>query len=252
MQHGITKDDQKFLYKKKAKIDLFICGAKPEFDDIKAHYGYKGNEIAYTGFARFDEYHNLSLKDEIFVMPTWRRYAENVNFIDTDYFKTWSQFINSKKLNEILRKKNLIMYFYLHPHFKEHINLFSTQCSNIKICSFEQCDIQEMIKDSKMFITDFSSLAFDFGYMKKPVIYYQYDEDKFFSGHYIKGYFDYRTDGFGHVCNTFDEFIGKFNDLVESLVVPNEYLDNQRKFFPLYDTKNSSRIYESIIKMLKW
>ena len=103
-----------------------------------------------------------------------------------------------------------------------------------------------------MFITDFSSLAFDFGYMKKPVIYYQYDEDKFYSGHYIKGYFDYRTDGFGPVCNNFDEFIGKFNDLVESVVVPNEYLNNQRKFFPLYDTKNSSRIYESIIKMLKW
>lgn len=147
LQHGITKDDQKFLYKKASKIDLFICGAKPEYEDIKSRYGYKDNELAYTGFARFDGYYNLKTKREILVMPTWRRYAEGTNFTETDYFKSWSSFINSNDLNNLLKKYEYHLSFYLHPHFKDHIKLFKTNCSNIDILPFDSCDLQEKIKD---------------------------------------------------------------------------------------------------------
>ncbi len=247
LQHGITKDDQKFLYKKPSKIDLFICGAKPEYDDIKAHYGYKENEVAYTGFARFDDYFGLTPKNQILVMPTWRRYAENVKFEETEYFKTWHAFINSEELNAILKDSGVSLYFYLHPHFKQHLHLFKTNCSNIKVIPFENSDLQVLIQESKMFITDFSSLAFDFGYMKRPVIYYQYDEEKYFSGHYIKGYFDYRKDGFGKVCNDFSSLLLILKNILNNNIqMDGLYLNRTAKFFPLLDNNNSKRIYHSI------
>lgn len=247
LQHGITKDDQKFLYKKPSKIDLFICGAKPEYDDIKAHYGYKDNEVAYTGFSRFDDYFDITPKNQILVMPTWRRYAENVKFEDTEYYKTWSAFINSKEINELLKKYEIIMYFYLHPHFKDYESLFKTDCSNIKVIPFNDNDLQVYIRESKMFITDFSSLAFDFGYMKRPVIYYQYDEKEYFEKHYIKGYFDYRRDGFGPVCNSYNQVIENLKKyLKDGYIVETDYLSNQKLFFPICDNKNSERIYNSI------
>lgn len=251
LQHGITKDDQKFLYKKAAKIDLFICGAKPEYEDIKSHYGYMEKEVAYTGFARFDSYFNLTPKNQILVMPTWRRYTEKIEFTETDYYKTWSAFINSTTINEILIKHGINMYFYLHPQYKEYSHLFSTNCSNVKVLPFEGCDFQALIRDSKMFITDFSSLAFDFGYMKRSVIYYQYDEKEYFEKHYIKGYFDYRRDGFGPVCNELEDVINTLTNAIERNFVTTEKEQmNQEIFFPLYDSKNCERIY-SQIKLLR-
>ena len=250
LQHGITKDDQKFLYKKPAKIDLFICGAKPEYDDIKSHYGYKENEVAYTGFARFDDYFDVKPKKQIFVMPTWRRYADNTDFINTDYYKTWSSFVNSDELNDLLKENKIVLYFYLHPHFKHFNNVFKTKCSNIKVLPFDKADIQALIQESRLFITDFSSLAFDFGYMGRPVIYYQYDEDEYFKGHYIKGYFDYRRDGFGPVCNHFDDVLLNIKTIIgNDFLVETDFYNNGHKFFPLRDCNNSKRIYDAIVRL---
>ena len=252
LQHGITKDDQKFLYKKAAKIDLFICGAKPEYDDIKAHYGYLENEIAYTGFARFDTYYNIHTKNQILIMPTWRRAVENVNFEDTDYFKTWNTFINSEAINSLLVENNLFAYFYIHPHFKDQANKFQQCCSNIKIAYFDNSDMQQMIRESKMLITDFSSLAFDFAYMNKPVIYYQYDEEDYFKSHYIKGYFDYRRDGFGSVCNDFNEVFDNLQNIIKCHFISEEkYSKNRDRFFVLADDKNCERIFFAIKSLRK-
>ena len=247
LQHGITKDDQKFLYKKPSKIDLFICGAKPEYEDIKAHYGYDDNEVAYTGFARFDDYYGLKTKKQILVMPTWRRYAENQRFEETEYYKTWSSFINSEEINNLLSNAGYVMYFYLHPQFKQYYELFKTNQSNIVVLPFDGSDLQVLIRESEMFITDFSSLAFDFGYMSRPVIYYQYDEEEYFKGHYIKGYFDYRRDGFGPVCNKFNEVLNCLEKTFHAKMnFDILYQQNKKIFFPVCDNKNSKRIFEAI------
>lgn len=252
LQHGITKDDQKFLYKKPSKIDLFICGANPEYADIKAHYGYKENEVAYTGFARFDDYFGLKTKKQILVMPTWRRYAENVKFEDTQYFRVWSEFINSTEINNLLKNSGYIMRFYLHPQFRQYSNLFKTTQSNITVLSFDNSDIQTLIHESEIFITDFSSLAFDFGYMSRLVIYYQYDEEEYFKGHYIKGYFDYRRDGFGPVCSSYNDVLNSLKDVLDGKhQIDPKYQNNKKIFFPLCDDQNSERIYQAIKSIRK-
>lgn len=247
LQHGITKDDQKFLYKKVAKIDLFICGAKPEFQDIKAHYGYEEQEIAYTGFARFDNYYNLVSKKQILVMPTWRRYTNVKDFKETEFFHKWYELINSNELNCLLKKYGYSLYFYMHPQFKDYINLFDTKCSNIIICPFDSCDLQFLIKESSLFVTDFSSLAFDFGYMQRNVVYYQFDEEEYFKKHYIKGYFDYRRDGFGPVLLNLKDVITQIQNCIQDgFCINDKYRKNIDRCFPLRDEKNSERIYNAI------
>lgn len=51
-------------------------------------------------------------------------------------------------------------------------------------------------------ITDYSSVAFDFAYMKKSLVYAQFDREAFFEGQtYDEGYFNYETDGLsGMLC----------------------------------------------------
>ena len=142
------------------------------------------------------------------------------------------------------------MYFYLHPHFKDYSSLFVTNLSNIKVLPFDNGDLQLLIKESAIFITDFSSLAFDFAYMRKPVIYYQYDEKEYFEKHYIKGYFDYRRDGFGPVCNTFEstkDTIKKY--LNQSQKTDKQFIDNGDRFFVIRDNYNCQRIFDAIRKL---
>ena len=92
-------------------------------------------------------------------------------------------------------------------------------------------------------------MAFDFGYMKRPVIYYQYDEEEYFKGHYIKGYFDYRRNGFGPVLVGFNDVLKQIRIVINNkFEIEEKYLKNQKLFFPLWDNKNSERIYNHLIK----
>ena len=251
LQHGITKDNQTFLYKKQAKIDLFVCGAKPEYEDISLKYGYSDNQVVYTGFARFDLYHNLSIKNQIIVMPTWRRTADDSSFEESNYYKIWNSFLTNKYLVKLLEDKKITLYFYIHPLFQKYSSFFKSSCQNIVIADFKHHDVQLLLKESKLLITDFSSVAFDFGYMMKPVIYYQFDEDEFFKKHYIKGYFDYRRDGFGPVCTDAESVIKNIEYCLDCRFDNQRYCSNVKLFFPLHDANNSERIYHAIINYKK-
>ena len=251
LQHGITKDDQTHFYKSKAKFDLFICGAKPEFDDISMRYGYSKNEVKYTGFSRFDTYHGIDdPKRQILIMPTWRRGLTKNNIVNSKYYRAWQDLLNSKKLNAILKQLNVSANFYIHPQFQNFSYLFKTSNNNINITDFSHSDLQELIRTSVMLITDFSSVFFDFGYMKRPVLYYQFDESTFFESHYIKGYFDYRKDGFGPICNTIEETLDSLLRIgLNNFKMDKKSLLNSGKFFPLNDANNSERIYLSILEI---
>ena len=59
----------------------------------------------------------------------------------------------------------------------------------IKIASTEEYDVQTVLKESAYLITDYSSISFDFAYMKKPLCYFQFDYAEFREKHYPEGYF---------------------------------------------------------------
>ena len=77
LQHGITKDNLIGFYQENTKLDLFICGAKPEYEYIAKNWHYEHQEVQYTGFARFDALNAKQTKRQILIMPTWRRWLKN-------------------------------------------------------------------------------------------------------------------------------------------------------------------------------
>ena len=256
LKHGIIKDNLTQLYKKKTKFNLFICGGKPEYEYILNNFGYAEEEIAYTGLARFDRYHETfgDNKKTILIMPTWRRNAfiEKEAFIETDYYKTWSSLLNNPEFITFLAKNNITVYFYLHPLFQPYTNLFKSTNNQIVICGADSCDLQDLIKKTSCLITDFSSLSFDFGYMRKPVFYYQYDEASFYKEHYNKGYFKYKEDGFGPVVNNEQDLLKKIYYVAgRNFKSEDVFIARSSYFFVLHDNKNSKRIYECIKERLK-
>ena len=229
-------------------MKMFVCGAKPEYEYVKNNFGHKTGVVQYTGLARYDSLHNIKVKKQILLMPTWRRNIKSRDdFMNSDYFCYWQKLIENSKINAFLDENDYELVFYPHYEFQKYLKCFSSDNPRIKIASFKDYDVQTLLKESSLLITDFSSVYFDFAYMKKPIIYYQFDSDKFFDASYKKGYFDYEKDGFGRVCLTVEDVTGEIEKVSRNnFSLEKEYNIRIEKFFSLYDTNNCQRIYERI------
>lgn len=261
LQHGITINKAEWLFYKNTKIKKFICGAKPEFDYIKEYFGYPDDNLCYVGFARFDDYHGKNAnKKQIVLMPSWREWIASKNefskeledtskFTNTEYYQKYQELINNEELHRVLRENDITLFFYPHRNMQKYIKDFSTSCENIKIVTNKNSDIRELLINCAAMITDYSSVAIDFAYMKKPVIYYQFDEERFRKAQYQEGYFSYRDAGLGTVCNSLNETVEVLRKIVENdFALSPEFEAAHKEFFPIWDDKNCERTYKALIE----
>lgn len=263
LQHGITKDDISFFYNKKINpIDLFITATKPEYDSIfnNPNYGYQ-DEVVLTGFSRFDNLNKFKTKKQILFMPTWRSYIltpsyqkdnkDDKLFLDSNYYKHINSLLKNKDLIKMLENNNIDLIFYPHYEVQKYLNKFEIKSKRIKFADKENYDVQTLLKESLVLITDYSSVFFDFAYMKKPMLFYQFDEKEYFSKHYQKGYFDYRKHAFGKVITKEEKMIYSLEEIIKNnYEMELKYVTRVNKTFTYIDNNNSERIYGEIIKVL--
>lgn len=248
LQHGVTKDDMPQLYFDQTGVQLFVCGAKPEFDYITGKFGYPSGAVQYTGFARYDTLHDAQTKNRILIMPTWRMYITNENsFMQSEYYRQWNEILQNKHLVDFLEKKDLSVVFYPHYEVQKYLHLFHAGSKRIILADSASYDVQTLLKETKLLVTDYSSVFFDYAYMRKPVVYFQFDQDEFFSKHYNRGYFSYQKMGFGPVTESVESTVEAIIQCADGGFCPaDEYAQRMQMFFPLYDQKNCERIYEAI------
>ncbi len=264
--HGITVSDVRAHFhvsnKTNASYARFICGAQPEYEFLKRNLDYQNDEIVYTGLARFDlliKNSKKAGKDErkrILVMPTWRRNIcspswleftkfNEARFIQSEYFQRWSEFLNSPELEALLDNKNAELLFYPHPEVQQYSDYFFSQHDRVEIGTKTSHDLSNLIATYDILITDYSSVFFDFAYQDKPVIYYQFDREKFFSTQYQFGYFRFEKDAFGPICTDSPDLIQNLSQSLDNHINP-AYVKRSERFFPLKDSNNRSRIFELI------
>ena len=250
LQHGVTKDDLVGLYADKATMDLFICGARPEYEFVKEKFGHPEGVVRYTGFARYDNLHGHATKRQILVMPTWRMYLSKLSkeeFLRSEYYIKWTEILHNSILSDMLRENDLKLVFYPHYEMQKYIDCFQIDDENIIIADFARYDVQQLLIDAKFLVTDYSSVFFDFVYMKKPCAYYQFDKNQFYSQHYKQGYFDYTENGFGDVVENGEDLLATIKKNIELDFVPEpRYLKRMDDFFELRDDHNCERIYQAI------
>lgn len=263
LQHGIIKDDMPWLHYENTKMRMFVTSTKRECDYITHTYGYPEGYVKELGLCRFDSLHEFTVKpDTVLLMPTWRSWIadptsasfeiEDVrSFRNTTYFKAWNSFLGSERLSRLLREKGLRLIFYPHRDMQKYLDYFDITDSNITIASFPKYDVQELLKTSAFLITDYSSIAMDFAYMDKPLVYYQFDYEDFRRGQYPEGYFSYKDDGFGPVCENADEVLDLLERAAdEGFRNPEIYSCRHDEFFDLCDTDNCRRNYEAIMSVV--
>lgn len=262
LQHGVIVNDLPWLYYDVTKMNLFVCGAKQEYEFIRDTFGYPKGSVQYLGLTRFDGLHDFEVKkNQILVMPTWREWIatptsksktldDMSDFTGTEYFQRWNEFLNSERIAELLDKYDMQMLFYPHRNMQQYLSDFSTASDRITIADWKKYDVQGLLKESAFLITDYSSISMDFAYMRKPMLYYQFDEEKFRAGQYPEGYFGYKEDGFGPFCATLDEVCCNLEHfMANGLAGEPLYIQREEAFYPLYDTNNCERNYMAIKDM---
>ena len=217
------------------RIDKVLIPPSEKILSFAVKYGWKRKDIIQLNLPKWDKYNErnnskYNLKNLIYnnnsilIMFTWREVIKN-RHISSDYFKNIFNLILHQKLNEELTKHNTTLYFALHYYMYVK---YKYKIEDIKYIKFIKVNnIIDYIEKSNLFITDFSSIIFDFIYQKKPYIIYIPDSnDNLINKKYKKNY-----------C-----------DLIQSM--KNDTIKFENKFFNSLNLTKNNNIYE-FIKYIK-
>ena len=250
LQHGVTKDNvAEWLNDFDKPLAMLSCVSDREKEAFNnPDYGYSQDIIKTVGFPRFDKLVD-SNKKEIVLMPSWRRQLDQLSpsdFVKTNFYKVFNDLITDDELIDFARENGYDVVFKPHRNLHKFIDAF-TKHPDVKF-DLDLENYTETFNNASIIVTDYSSIAFDFAYMKKPLIYYQFDNNYHFD--VGSAYFQYERDGFGPVARTLDDLREHIFNIIENDCQMDEVYQNRvDDFFKYQDRNNSERVYEEILKL---
>ena len=214
-------------------------------------YNYDESVVQVLGLPRFDNLKNNNCK-QVLIIPSWRRYLKRDKdmFLNSRYFKDLNSLLNNDDLINKIKNAGYNIVFKPHPELNrnfdeegdgKYVDLLDIP-KGIRISTDES--YQELLNNSDLMITDYSSIFFDFAYLKKPIIYYQKEDD-----FQYYGYFDMETMGYGDIINNEEDLIGKVDFyLSNGCSMENKYIKRVDRFFKYRDQNNCKRVYDWILE----
>ncbi|MFP5282463.1 MAG: CDP-glycerol glycerophosphotransferase family protein, partial [Actinomycetes bacterium] len=270
LQHGVIKDDLSQWLNPK-NIDLVVVSSRPEYDSIAGDdtgYRYTSREVKLTGLPRFDRLRSIGLRvtedrrDLILVTPTWRQWllpplapgtqrrTVHPDFLRSEFASQWLSFLTAEELRLVAEEQGLTVAFLPHPNLQAAVPSLGLP-GHISPLSFAGTDVQKYFARAAVLVTDYSSIAFNAAYIDRPVVYFQFDEERVRSGGHVgrQGYFDYRRDGFGPVTTTVSSAVAAVAETVRAGRTPAPvYAQRIAATFPHRDGHCCRRVTDAILR----
>ena len=218
-----------------------------KYDGEILEYGYPRNDILYKKNNKLLEKIKKDLripldKKIILYAPTWR---------DDEYYDVGQYKFDLKLELEKLQKELSDEYIVLvrtHYFIADNLDLSRYNKFAYNVSYYD--DIAELYLISDILITDYSSVFFDFANLKRPILFYAYDFEKYSS--VLRGfYIDMEKDIPGPLLFTTEEIIDSINNIdkicKEYKVKYEEFYD---RFCYLDDGYSSKRISEKVFETL--
>src|SRR5699024_565650 len=168
-----------------------------------------------TGLSRFDSLFekDTDVKRQILIIPTWRDWiVTDKNFLESEYYERYYKLINNSVLHSLAKKYRFEIIFCLHPNMQKYSSYIHNNM--VKVINQGEVDVQHLIKQSAMMITDYSSVGFDFSFLHKPIIYYQFDRTRFIGSR--PSHLDLDNDLPGEIALEQNELLSLINEYCES------------------------------------
>lgn len=237
-----------------------------------APYVYTPRQIALTGFPRHDsliekrrDHTNSPERSTLLVIPTWRRYLSggrvgpsstmklSPTFASSEYKETWEDLLRSERLKTFAEKQGLQIVFYPHPNVLPYLEAGEMSVPPyVETAGSGTRSFQDYVAEASVCISDYSSAALDASLAGIPVVYYQFDKEKFFGGEHglERGYFDFERDGFGPVTYNPEQCLAALETLAsQDFAVGAPYSERAAATFTMADGRCCERAYEAIRKL---
>lgn len=238
-----------------------IAGSKKIRHFFSEVWGINDEMVLPTGMPRIDEFLNKAHIDEasdelirivsektgenitrnpnncriILFAPTYR--GENKRKAYYPYNK-----LDFKRMYQLCEKTDSIIIFKMHPFVEEPVPIPEEYKDRmVDLTKYE--NINDIFYITDLLITDYSSNIYEFSLMKKPMLFYAFDIDKYSKE---RGFHrDYRTNVPGKIVETFDDMIEAIEKKDFEFDKAREYIKNN---FEHVDTHACDRIIEWIIQ----
>ena len=243
------------FYRQKKEWDYLIAPNKFSSDIFKSCFMYDGNMLE-TGYPRNDllsaknrDEIALNLKKKLHIpldkktilyAPTWR---------DDEYYGN-GRYKFKLKLDLDLLKKELgdeyVVILRTHHYIADNLDVSGLEDFAYNLSKYD--DITEIYLISDICITDYSSVFFDFANLKRPLLFYTYDLDKYRD--VLRGfYIDMETELPGPLVFTSEEVVDKIKHLDELTATYQEkYQQFYQRFCSWEDGNASKRVVEQVFK----
>ena len=245
LQHGcigLKKIDSTYR-KNHNEMDIFIVTSYFEKNIVLKNFNFPEETIRITGLARYDNLnpYKKNKKKSILYMPTWRNWIFSVKTASS-FIKGIEQLITNDDLLKILYENNIEFIFIIHNEMKKYLNHITIPSN---ILTYSNSPIQKHINQCSMLITDYSSVSWDFYYLQKPVLFYQFDQKEYIqkTGSYI----DFDSELFGEVFLDSKSLItGIQRYIINNFSELSEYSKCRNLYFKYRDNNNCKRIFKVI------
>jgi CDP-glycerol glycerophosphotransferase len=206
------------------------------------------DRIYITGLARHDilkREHSHYPRNGVLFMPTFRDWYTEKDFeIFRETLLSWvKEYSNIHESNKVK--------LWLHPNWPDKIYLIS-ESDGLEIIGYQQ-DLQQILLQSEIFITDYSSVAFDAALSGVPVVFYQPDRDDYINRRGL--YKDYRSLKNLLIVKDSEELINAIGQLNSDTSYRNFRIKEDKKwafsFVETYDGKSCLRIVNQINVLVK-
>lgn len=265
INHGVARGYSSIVDAAETNYDLVIALTEKERNIMIEENGQSPAVVKALGFCRYDNLDDKMLdKKTIVIMPTWRNWLDfrletdigNIEkitkqFLKSDYYKAYNSLLKNPRFLSFIEQKGIQVVFYLHSYAQIYAQYFVPMSKNIVIAKKADFFVQDLLKQAAFLVTDYSSVVYDYAFMKKPMLYYQFDAREFAVNQYAEGkQFSYDKDGFGPVRDSENEVIDELILAYENgFSMEHMYLERVEGFFDYFDKNNCARNYEEIRKL---
>jgi CDP-glycerol glycerophosphotransferase len=250
LQHGVMGTKNMVAnYGKDAPgfdTDIFLVSSDFEKNMIVHDFGYKPEEVFVTGLSRFDQLLNVDVRPKIqlLIIPTWRDWiTTEESFFDSEYYDKYKELVYHPALHSFAEKNNMEIVLCLHPNMQRFTQYFAE--APVTIINQGDVDVQKLLKESSLMITDYSSVGFDFSFLNKPIIYYQFDRNRFIGKR--PSHLDLDKDLPGSIVKDISELLKALQQYgANNFTMLPENKVKSDKFIKYRDRNSSERIYNVI------
>lgn len=177
-------------------LDLFVVGAPFEQEILIQEERVPEEKVVLAGYPRLDYgIKETPIRRQILYMPTHRASSDG-----TDkhilLHEQIRQLLQSPRLHALLQSLDATFVFRPHAYFDLPAAEVSSS-SRIRIAPTADSELSEILAESALLITDYSSVAWDFLQQGKPVIFYRFDLEEY--GATRRSYLDLQDQSLGPV-----------------------------------------------------